>query len=341
MRLFYLSEKKIHYAILITALAFFVLFPRAGQTEQLIPGQKDEIPYISSEQAQAIDEAQAEISEQVISAATWFDSFFDDQRYVAEENHTRVKLKLGVGMDRHESFQFKPRIGLRLHLPRLSKKMNILISANDDEDFDVERTPGNFNSRDDDANVTAALQYFLLQSTKMNISSTAGVSLNYAYAGIRYRGKYDYNTWQGRFVSRLRYYTDNGWESRNQYDIERHISDKFLFRTTAEVNWQEKESGLPHALIFSLYQVVKEDKALLYDLGNYFTTSPNYQMTDFVLRLRYRQRFYRDWLVAEIAPQISFPKEYDRQFNPGIIFKLEAEFGYKSYRDQMRQIFSF
>lgn len=175
----------------------------------------------------------------------------------------------------------------------------------------------------------------------MNISTTAGVSFNYAYAGLRYRGVYDYGTWQGRFVSRMRYYTDDGWESRNQYDIERHIFDKLLFRTTAEANWQEKENGIPHVLIFSLYQVLNADRALHYDIGNYFNTRPNYQMTDIVFRVRYRQRFYRDWLVAEVAPQVSFPKEYDREFNPGIIFKLEAEFGYKSYKDQMKQIFSF
>lgn len=312
-----------------------------SKAEDVIRGTKDDIPFVSQEREDSIDETQKQASEYLISAATWFDAFFDDERYSAEENHTSAKLRLTTGLDRHEDFEFKTRIRWKLHLPNIDKRLNLLISANDDEDFDIEKTAGNLNSRDDDSNLTASLQYFLLQTKSMNISTTAGLSTNYVYAGLRYRGKYDYGSWQGRLVSRLRYYTDDGWDSRIQYDIERQVSDTLLFRTTLDASWQEKENGIPHGVIFSLFHVIGIDRALHYEIGNYFDTRPSYGMIDIVFLLRYRQRFYRDWLVFEVAPQVSFPEEYDREFNPGIIFKLEAEFGYKSYEHQFNNIFSF
>ncbi len=301
---------------------------------------KEKMPLISNETEALIDSKQEEFSGHLITAATWCDSFFDTERYSTEENRTTARVKLSAGIDRHESFEFKPRVRLKLHLPGANGRLNLLISANDDEDFDVERTGGK-NSRDDDADLSVGLQYFLIQTEKMNISTTGGVSYNYVYGGLRYRGAYDYGSWQGRFVSRLRYYTDDGWEFRNQYDIERQVSATLLFRTTFEADWEEVENGVPHGLIFSLFQVLKHDRALHYEIGNYFETSPGYHLSDMVFQLRYRQRFYRDWLVAEVSPLVSFPREYDREINPGIIFKLEVEFGHKSYTNQFGRIFSF
>lgn len=326
---------------LLTTHAAAIDIVDRSKAEEVIQGKKDPIPFVSQEGEDTIDATQEKASEYLISAATWFDSFFDNERYTAEVNRTRAKLQLTTGVDKHEDFEFKTRLRWKLHLPSINKRLNLLISANDDEDFNVERGAGNLNSRDDDSDLSAALQYFLLQTKSMNISTTAGFSYNYAYAGVRYRGQYDYGSWQGRLVSRLRYFTDDGWEARNQYDIERQVSDTLLFRSTVDASWQEKENGLPHGLIFSLFQVIGADRALSYEIGNYFNTRPSYQMTDVLLRLSYRQRFYRDWLVFEAAPQVSFPKEYDREFNPGIIFKLEAEFGYKSYQEQFNNIFSF
>ncbi len=311
------------------------------QAEKVMQGNRDAIPFFSEGAEAVLDENYQWMGEFVISAATWFDSFFDNSRAEAEKNRSTARLQLDGGWDRYEDFDFKPRVNFRLHLPDMDNRWNLLFSARDDEDFEVDRYPGGSNSREDDANITAALQYFLLQSERMNISTTAGLSYHYAYAGLRYRGTYEYGSWQGRFISRFRYYTDDGFESINEYDLERRVSENLLFRTTFNGNWYEKENGLAHGIVFSLFQVVNSDRAILYDIGNSFHTSPAYQHLDIVFRSRYRQRFYRDWLIFEIAPQVSFPKEYDRNFNPGLILRLEAEFGYKSYKKQFDNIFRF
>ncbi len=312
-----------------------------NRASEIIKGEKTKLPLINQATEDSIDNSYDTISATVTSAATWLDSFFDSNRYTAEENKTRAKLKLMAGLENKDEFEFKPRVSIRLHLPGTQNRFNFILTANDDEDFEVDRAGNALNSRDDESTITGALQYFHKQTESMNLSSSAGVSTSYAYAGVRYRGLYDYGSWQGRLTSRFRYYTDDGFESRNQYDIERQVSSNLLFRTTTEANWEEAKNGVPHALIFSLYQVFKIDRAILYEWGNYFHTSPDYQLNDIIFRLRYRQRFYRDWLVVEVAPQVAFPEEYNREFTPGIILKLEAEFGYQSSQQQFNNIFSF
>jgi len=312
------------------------------QAEVIIQGKKDDIPLIDQETEESIDKKQEQLSEALINAATWVDSFFDNKsRALAEQNYSRAILKLSAGIEEQGDFQFKPRLNLRLHLPGIEDRLNFLLSANSDEDFDADRVGNNLNSRESESSLVGAFRFFAKQTEKINIATSVGLSSSYAYAGVRYRGFYDYGSWQGRFITRLRYYTDDGFELRNQYDIERQIAKKFLFRTTVEANLEEKHNGMPHALTFSLFQVLGPDRAILYDFGNFMTTSPSYQLVDTVFRLRYRQRFYRDWLVVELAPQLAFPKEYDRDPTLGLILKLEADFGYKNYKEQFNNIFSF
>ena len=65
------------------------------------------------------------------------------------------------------------------------------------------------------------------------------------------------------------------------------------------------------------------------------------ELTDFQIKLRYRQRFFRDWLVLEVAPLITFPAEYDHQFNPGILTRFEIDLGYLQDQEAYESIFKF
>jgi len=77
----------------------------------------------------------------LFEAADWIDSFFDDRRSVVEENTSRATAKLSMGYSRNDDFEIKPRLDLRLKLPRLSERANLFLEAAEDKDFNIERTP--------------------------------------------------------------------------------------------------------------------------------------------------------------------------------------------------------
>ncbi len=306
-----------------------------------VPSQGNDIPLFTEEQNKRFDASQERASALITDAATWFDNFFDDGRYSEEENQTRAKAKLSFGYSKNDDLEVNLRINWKMHLPRLSKKANLIISAGEDDDFDVDGnalTDPNSSERDE---LNVAIQYFIKAGEKFNVSTTFGASTSYLYGGLRFRHFHDFGPWQGRFVDRLRYYTDDGWENRASYDIERRFSERWLFRTTASVNWFEEEDGLKHSLKFRFYQLLDQEHALAYEFENYFETEPDNIMTDQIFRIKYRQRFYRDWLVLEIAPQVSFPEDHNRDPNPALVIQLEADFGYASSTDVFKKVFDF
>lgn len=304
--------------------------------------QGEDIPILDELQEKRLDELQAEASAALLDVANWIDSFFDDARAVDEENTNRATIGIALGYSRNDNFDIKPRFDWRVSLPKLSNRTQFYISASDDEDFSVQSDLNEIRSADeksDDSQVRAGLKWFLKESGKYNISLDTGVSWEYLFAGLRYRSLQTLGEWQGRLTNRLRYYTDDGFENKLSYDLERTVTDKTMFRTTTSVNWYEEKEGFPHSQYFRLYQVFSEYQALSYESGVFLTTDPSYKMTDLQFTLKYRQRFFRDWLVLEIVPRVTFPEEQDYNINPGIIFNFKASIGYRANEAGYGKIF--
>ena len=308
--------------------------------------QTDDIPMLDEESEEMVDALQQEGSEMLINAASWLDSFFYDPRFTEEENRSWARLKLKFGYSRFYDFEFKPSIDLNIHLPKLNNKVDIYITANDDRDFNSDSTPipdtpgGRQNT---DEQLTAGVRYLLAMGKSFNLTTHFGVSLGYVYGGVRYRHTHPFfsDEWDGRLTDRLRWYSDDGWENRLTYDIESHISDRYFFRTSFNTVVAERFDGVPSSGIMQLYRILNIDKAVLFESGVYLDTDPEFTVTDIQLKIRYRQRFFREWLVLEIGPQLTFPEDHDYKINPGIIVKFEAEFGYLNDRKAYQSIFSF
>lgn len=308
--------------------------------------QGDDIPYLDDGTESYLDVFQEKGSSLVVSAAEWIDSFFDDPRYLAEENRTRVKLKLGLGYSKYYEFESRSSIDLRLNLPRLEDRANVFLRLNDDSDFEADTNPipnTESGQKNDREQLTAGFQYFLTMGEKYNISVDTGVSLNYVYGGLRYRHLHNlfWDEWTGRFTNRLRWYSDDGWENKASYDIERFFGDHYFSRTIFTAVLAERYDGMPFSAITRLYRVIDIDSAMVFDIGSFFDTEPEFEVTDVQVKLRYRQRFFRDWLVLEVTPQVTFPAEFDHEYNPGIVTKFEFDFGYLANRKAYDSIFEF
>ena len=304
--------------------------------------QGEDIPMLDEEQEKALDEAQRLASEKLLGAADWIDSFFDDKRTIVEENTSRATLKLSMGYSRNDHFEVKPRADIRIKLPRLSERASLFLEAVEDEEFNIEKDPlgdRRANIEGEDNELTGGLRYFIMQTERYNITFDTGLSWDYLFAGVRYRSVRDFGNWRGRFTNRVRYYTDDGLENKTSYDLERRIHANWMFRTTTSVVLSEEEDGIPHSQYFRLFQVLSAYQAISYESGVFFDTEPSYKMTDTQFLFKYRQRFFRDWLVLEISPRVTFPEDHDREANPGIIVKIEAAIGYKADEEGYKRIF--
>lgn len=284
-----------------------------------------------------VDLLHRSLSQRFLSTATWLDSFFGDERYEAESNRSQLKVRFDAFREDRTGMQYRdPILTLRLVLPQLRKMARLVITG--DPNVEVDSTspspPGSSSSQlqpSTGSRLTTALQYFPLETAQSNLSIRAGVRLHKgrpgAVIGPRYRLLIPLDPWDLRFTQEVIWSSENRWQSRTRFDLERPLPRDLFFRTSLEGLWSEKVDGYPYSLSFHLRQPLDRNRALEYEWISSFQTSPTNILVEELLVFRYRQRFWKDWLFLEIDPQFRYPRDRSFVFTPGILFRIEMVFG--------------
>lgn len=321
------------------------------QTPAAVPAESTTAPGVSS----TLDTIQVEISKGLLSSATWLDSFFYDPRYAVEENRTRAVVRYELFDEEHAHWSFKTRLQFVLILPQLQKKAHLIIAGDPDEQTadlpEAGATPTARPLADTARQSSAALGYLFKSNERQNISARVGLRYRsghiVAFIRPHYRILYHLDSWDLRITQEFPYWTDTKWQSVSVVDLERRVGRNLFFRTSVIGSKLEHVPGNAYSLVFSLTQPLSSTRALEYSWSNDFQTraaEPVSQLTVSTLPLprpikqvdqlaqvsfatRYRQQFWREWMFFEIVPQIRFPR--DRRFNPvpGILFRIEMQFG--------------
>ncbi len=286
-----------------------------------------------------VDRTHEMLSDGILNTARWMDSFFYDERFAQEENRTRIKFRLSTFLEEAEEVEYKFRADIRLVLPGFEDRLALAFSGDDEEEgiglnaknsFDVDSL-----ERTNKEDTSISLRYIIKTIERRNISATLGFRLRSSRLvtapEIRWRENFAYKDWELRFVQRLRWFSDVGWEEKTSIDLDRLLYKIYLFRTTVDGTWSEKdefEKGYIYNLNFSLFHPLTPNRAMIYELNNNFQTKPVDHLEKIVLRTRFRQRLWRDWIFLEIAPQLAFPDEEEFSATPGITLSMDAIVGH-------------
>ena len=277
-----------------------------------------------------VDRVHRWLSGGVGESAEDVDRFFGDENYESEATNTRLRLRFDTFFEEHEDVDFRVRVNLRLVLPKTNKRLKLTFSGS--EDTDENDDLGSVTGSDDDTDANASLALTVVDTTKQNVSLRTGIKSGPAWwIGPRYRFYTKLGPiWGFRFTQLLRWLTDDGWEFRTTFDFERKIGEKFFFRTRARGTYNQDDwddDGYKYRLEAKLFQFVTPNIGLRYEWINKFITKPDNHLDEIILKFGYRQRIWRKWLFFEIVPQASFPDDRDFEFVPGILFRVETNFG--------------
>jgi len=280
--------------------------------------------------------AQQYVTLKVDQTAKWFDSFFDDPNYVAEDASSRVRFRPELYLREEQGTKVRVKVAAKVNLPNLNRKMSLVIGG-DDGTGDFE------NSLDDTLDgASIGLQAFGRASKKWNLSVTAGVKLDdfafFAGPRVRYLHAIGDRS-QFRFVQIFRWFTDNGWDTRTRIDFDHVFDNGMFFRQTIDGRRRADrydEEGFRTRVSTSLIKRLSSDSGLQYEWFTIFHTKPENKIDSTTVALRYRKRYKYDWLFYEIVPQLAFEDEFDWDINPGIRFRIEIIFGKDARKSKAR-----
>jgi hypothetical protein len=268
------------------------------------------------------------------STANWIDSFFRGERIEIEEEYTHLSVKLSGFIEKDESAAFQTNTKLRFVLPHLKNRVFLLASGIlEEDDARSKLFDASGEKEDSEESFNLSLRYFLKPEKGRNISLRAGLRFHgwplTIFIGPRLRFSETLSTWNLRCIEDAAYFSDSGWESETTIDLEKTLADTFFFRMNLSTQWYESEPGFFYSFNNDLYHTLNDHQMFNYRLSIMFETSPGNRMSEVLTRIRYRQRFCRDWLFFEISPQIAFRREDNYHPTPGITLSIEGLFGKK------------
>ena len=133
--------------------------------------------------------------------------------------------------------------------------------------------------------------------------------------------------WQFRATETLFWYDSTGPGETSRLDIERRLSEDYLFRSTSQATWLDETQQFDLGQDFYLIHTINKYRGIIYQTGLTAASEPDIHTTAYLLSVRFRQQIHSDWLFFEINPKIIYPQENDFNSQYSLTFKLEVVFG--------------
>jgi hypothetical protein len=230
---------------------------------------------------------------------------------------------------------------LNLALPRINKRLKLLVSGKPDEE-ETDETGAGLGEEGEDDNLDVAMAYTPVETLEHNVSLRAGLrfkSITPAFwAGPRWRAYSQGEIWGTRLTNFFRWYTDTGFRIDSTLDFERPLTEDFFYRQSLKGKWDEDNDRYDYEVIFAVFQKLARRRSLKYEYINKFRSTNDHQWDNFIFKVTYRQSIWRRWLFFEIAPQVSFPESEDWDFTSGILFRIETIIGKEILKKKKKEM---
>lgn len=297
------------------------------------PTEKLSDDEITVEQSNMIDSTHSAIGKKVGAIARMIDSFFENSDYAIEEADGRISLHQSIEITKKSSMRYRTRIKGSLSLPNISRRLKLDFKGNDNLDIDDTNEQDIEKSAEESVDApSVGLQYSLFQRNDIDIRQSNGVRFRNLslYTGLRFRlqSKVDH-LWNAKFTQRLRWYTSDGWRSNSEVTFDRIIGIRSLFRQTFNTAWSEDlniSEGFRHTITSSFTQPLGSKAALRYHWSLIYFTQPEPGWTSTTLYIKYRQHIWRDWVILELAPFVSWEDTFGWKANPGASISMTLIF---------------
>jgi hypothetical protein len=246
----------------------------------------------------------------------WMDDFYGTEQADFEAASSRIRVRFAYQYDEIKEEDFKVRLRGKVQLPKLSKRLALVIEGEDGDDFDSNRGPGN---EDDDSQV--GLQYKLGESGRnrfdgiLSVNSSADLRV-----GVRFRhdGKYS-DKLTGRFIQDLAYQTgDRGAFTRTRADGYRRLDDDNLLALINRIEYGEDTYGVEFSSSLQWRHRLDEKAVLSYMVGFDGVTDPDTLVENYGFGINYRTNIFRKYFYVELEPAYMWRKEADFDEREGV-----------------------
>ncbi|HEY7906038.1 MAG TPA: hypothetical protein VIC53_03845 [Wenzhouxiangella sp.] len=257
-----------------------------------------------------LDRSYSYLTEQLCAPAVWFDGFFGDPRSL-EENpvNSFIRVRSAIGWDQSEGTSGGLQVRANIVLPRLSDRIRLLVSR--DEDVSGEGLDG-LGLEGEDDKTRLGFRFILGEGVQGLTDVDATVRIESGSLNPRVSTRYRISArpseatlvrgTQTAFWERL-----DGFGTQSRVDWEWSPRLERLVRWTTRGTFSEASTGVDWNSVLIAYQQLDQRTAIRADVGAFGNTRPTFETEEYFVSLRLRRQFLRPWLFVEFQPEHAWP----------------------------------
>jgi len=280
------------------------------------------------------DRAHLKFSSSVCKQAIWFDSFFSPDLHDTEIATSLIKIKFKQRWHEERGFRAEPKISAYLNLPNTERNLKLYIESQFSDASDDGVSDDGLVSPSDEKGTAAAVRWTPEQRKAWDMAFDVGARFDGGPDPFtRAIAKFSHplgNDLVLKLSQELLLELQDSWSETSRLRIDRFQGSRG-YRWYSRAKYGDQTDGLEWNIKFGIINKLDSRTTFSYyaEVEGATDDQPGEQSENYKLGLHYRHSFFRPWLFFELEPQLTWPREYDYNITPVILFNLELQLGRK------------
>jgi hypothetical protein len=254
-------------------------------------------------------------------------AFFDDEIIEDELSGSNGRVYFISRREEGVDLNYQAGLNLRLVLPHTRDRLKLLVETDENED-DANET--DLLGTKDNVTYSTAIRVDFKERRHWKTSFDNGVRWSgepVFFSRVRARRTDYFQTWRTRILQTVSWRTDEHWGARfsssaiRPLDFMRHFRVGFNADYLLDDDFAELDSSV------AIFDELSHRSAMLYQVAFFGDTEDITKVTNTVISVSYRRKIHKDYLFAELVPEVAWPRENDYEVTPAITFILEMILG--------------
>jgi len=293
-----------------------------------VTSKVEEASTLASDESPWLDSMHRRVSESVNDTARWFDQFFMlDEQISNEQAVGEARLKLGWRPRTNDLNVFESRFKVRVRLPNLKNRVDLVLSDYDDEQPDTPLQYNQIDRQDQQDRFSVALQW--RRQADSGLSHRIGIGRRLQpFVKSRYRKNLSLSEHTDiRAETSLYYYSSDGFGAELALAYSYAIKENSLLRFNNNFYFRDNSNDWLWQHSWQHLWQYNANNAVINGLYIEGLSQPSYHLEEYLISSRWRQSTSKAWLFYEIEPFITWRKDENFNTSYGIALRVEGYFG--------------
>lgn len=271
-------------------------------------------------------------STEVVELGSYVDGFLGGEEAIKQTNNSFIKIGMFGRWSEGAEFEVDPRFKFRLDLPRTQKRYRLVLENDSPESLtpaerDRENAANALNPRD-----VPSSGFFRVLSGLDDWRFKGDIGIRFSSPISPFvRGRAERlfafsEAWSLRLESQPFYFVTDGFGFIQSVYFDKAITQDALLRFKSEAQWNEENKFWQFGEVISFSRKIDDKAVVSHSVGWGGQNKPELQTTAYYVNLTYRYRLYKDWLFAEVTPEVLWAIENDFQDDTSVTFGIEMIF---------------